>query len=213
MFSTSGAWQHVKKFTASQNGQQAWRTLHTHYFGTEKVDLMASGILSTLKNLHHTGDHANFTFNKYCTAHVQQHNHHAALLEYGVQPLKERVKILHFQEGIKDPTFEPVRSSIIIGNADGKFQDIDSVMTTYMTFKRAQKSSTPTLCVSALSTSSGRWRSGAKLGDQEARKKAFPLNLRLTSALTLRRSATTKQSTVSLLLPGRLSFGNSITQA
>jgi hypothetical protein len=57
MLSTSGASQHVKKFTASQNGGQAWRTLHTHYFGTNKVDLMASNILSTLKNLHYTGDH------------------------------------------------------------------------------------------------------------------------------------------------------------
>ena len=174
MLSTSGASQHVKKFTASQNGGQAWRTLHTHYFGTDKVDLMASDILSTLTNLHYTGDQANFTLDKYCTAHVKQHNRHAALLEYGVQPLDERVKILHFQEGIKDPTFEPVCSSIIVGKVDGKFQDFDSVMTTYMTFKRAQKGLIPTLRVSAMFTSSGGRCSGAKCGDQDARKKGLP---------------------------------------
>jgi hypothetical protein len=121
MRSTTGAWQHVVKFTASQNGQQAWRTLHTHYLGNDKVDLMASNKLTTLKNLHYSGDKANFMFNKYCMAHVEQHNRHAALLEYGVQPLEERVKILHFQEGIKDLTFEPVCSSIIVGKVDGKF--------------------------------------------------------------------------------------------
>ena len=96
------------------------------------------------------------------------------MLEYGVQPLDERVKILHFQEGIKDPTFEPVCTSIIVGKADGKFQDSDSIMTTYMTFKWAQKGLTLTSRVSAVSTSFGGRRSGAKRGDQEARKKGIP---------------------------------------
>jgi hypothetical protein len=140
--------------------------LHTYYFGTDKVDLMASNILTTLKYLHCSGNRVNFTFNKYCTAHVEQHNHHAALLEYGVQPLEEREKIIHFQR--------PVCSSIIIGKADGKFQDFDSIMTTYMTFKWAQKSLTLTLHVSAMSTSSGGQRGGAKRGDPEAHKKGLP---------------------------------------
>ncbi|KAL3816597.1 hypothetical protein ACHAXA_001500 [Cyclostephanos tholiformis] len=122
MLSTTGAWQHVKKFTAGQNGRQAWRTLQTHYFGSDK----------------------------------------------------ERDKILHFQQGIKDPTFEPVRSSIIVGKADGKFQDFDSVMTTYMTFKRAQTSLAPTSRVSAVSTKSDGRRGGAKRDDAEARKRGLP---------------------------------------
>jgi hypothetical protein len=170
MLSNTGAWQHVKKFSAGQNGRQAWRTLQTHYFGSDKVDLMASAIVTTLKNLHYSGDRANFTFDKYCTAHVEQHNQHAALQEYGIKALEERDKIMHFQLGIKDPTFEPVRSSIIVGKADGKFQDFDSVMTTYMTFKRAQTSLAPTSRVSAVSTKSGGRRGGAKRDDADARK-------------------------------------------
>ena len=65
MLSTTGAWQHVKKFTAGQNGHQAWWTLQTYYFGTDKIDLMANAILTALKNLHYSGDRANFTFDKY----------------------------------------------------------------------------------------------------------------------------------------------------
>jgi hypothetical protein len=174
MLSNTGAWQHVKKFSAGQNGRQAWRTLQTHYFGSDKIDLMANAILTTLKNLHYSGDRANFTFDKYCTAHVEQHNQHAALQEYGIKPLEERDKILHFQQGIKDPTFEPVRSSIIVGKADGKFQDFDSVMTTYMTFKRAQTSLAPTSRVSAVSTKSNGRRGGARRDDPDARKKGLP---------------------------------------
>jgi hypothetical protein len=78
-FGLSSGWQHVKKFASLQNGRQAWRTLHDHFFGGDKVNTMVTDILSTLKSLHYDGDQRNFTFDKYCTAHVDQHNHHADL--------------------------------------------------------------------------------------------------------------------------------------
>ncbi len=56
----SSMWQHVKKFAAQQNGCQAWRTLHNHLFGGDKVNTMCSDILLTLKNLHYSGDCKNF---------------------------------------------------------------------------------------------------------------------------------------------------------
>jgi hypothetical protein len=42
---------------------------------------MVADILLTLKALHYGGDWRNFTFDKYCTAHIDQHNRHAALAE------------------------------------------------------------------------------------------------------------------------------------
>ncbi len=104
IFGTSSAWQHVKKFSAQQNGRQAWRTLHNHFFGGDKVNNMVSDILSTLKTLHYSGDRKNFNFNKYCTAHVEQHNCHASLAKYGVPPLEleETMKMHYFEDGITD---------------------------------------------------------------------------------------------------------------
>jgi hypothetical protein len=32
-FGLSSAWQYIKKFANQQNGHQAWRTLHDHFFG------------------------------------------------------------------------------------------------------------------------------------------------------------------------------------
>jgi hypothetical protein len=90
-FGISSAWQHVKKFAAQQNGRQAWRTLHNHFFGGNKINTMCFDILSTLKSLHYSGNNKNFNFDKNCTAHVEQHNCHAALAEYGVTPLKETI--------------------------------------------------------------------------------------------------------------------------
>ncbi len=51
-FGLSSAWQQVKKFASQQNGCQAWRTLHDHFFGGDKVNTMVADILLTLKNLH-----------------------------------------------------------------------------------------------------------------------------------------------------------------
>jgi hypothetical protein len=80
-FGLSSMWQHVKKFASQQNRRQAWRTLHDHFFGGDKVNTMVADILSTLKRLHYSGDQRNFTFDKYCNAHVDQHNCHAPLAE------------------------------------------------------------------------------------------------------------------------------------
>ena len=91
-YTTSAALQHVKKYLTTQNGRQVWRTLHTFFFGGDRVSTMHANIISTLKTLFYSGDRKNYTFNKYCTAHVEQHNQLSALLEFGVQGLDESMK-------------------------------------------------------------------------------------------------------------------------
>jgi hypothetical protein len=73
-YSTSLAWKHVKKYLTTQNGRQVWRTLHTFFFGGDRVNTMYSDIILTLKTLFYSGDRKNYNFNKYCTAHMEHHN-------------------------------------------------------------------------------------------------------------------------------------------
>jgi len=80
----------VKKFTATQDGRQVYRTLHFHFFGKDKVNTTHNDILSSLKSKIYQGDRKNFNFNKYCLVHVAEHNRYASLVECGVHPLKER---------------------------------------------------------------------------------------------------------------------------
>jgi hypothetical protein len=141
-FGLSSMWQHVKKFAAQQNGRQAWRTLHHHFFGGDKVNTMVSDIFSTQKSLHYSGDKRNFTFDKYCTAHVDQHNCHAALAKWNVKPLEETMKIHYFEGRITDSSFASVKSTIMVDR--GRFQEFDTVMQLYINFKRSQKVETPT---------------------------------------------------------------------
>mgnify|MGYP006185970011 FL=1 len=138
LFSTSSVWQHVKKFTVTQNGRQVYRTLHSHFFGKDKVDTMRNDIISSLKAKIYQGDRKNFNFDKYCLAHVAEHNRYASLVEYGVNPLEESMKILYFEDGIKDPSLDAARNAILVDRT--RFQDFESVMNMYVTSKRSQKS-------------------------------------------------------------------------
>jgi hypothetical protein len=141
-FGATSTWQHIKKNAAQQNGCQAWRNLHNHFFGGDKVNTMVSDILLTLKNWHHSGDRKNFNFYKYCTSHVDQHNCHAALAEYGVTPFDETMEIYYFKDWISDSSFAAIKSTNMVGHQ--KFQEFDAVMRLYVNFKRMQKAEAPT---------------------------------------------------------------------
>jgi hypothetical protein len=81
-------------------------------------------------------------FDKYCTAHVDQHNCHAALAKWNVKHLEESMKIHYFEDGITDPSFASVKSTILVHRA--KFQEFDAVMHLYVNYKRSQKAEAPT---------------------------------------------------------------------
>jgi hypothetical protein len=121
-----------------QNGRQVWRTLHTFFFGGDRVSTMHSNIISTHKTLFYSGNRKNYIFDKYCTAYVEQHNRLTALLELGVQDINKAMKIHYFEEGIKDDPFNSVKTTIMVDRST-RFQDFNSVMNLYSNFKRAQK--------------------------------------------------------------------------
>ncbi len=180
LFSTSGVWQHVKKFTATQDGHQLYCTLHAHFFGADKVNTMVNNILLSLKSKVYQGDQKNFNFDKYCLAHVEQHNRHASLVKYGIPALEESMKNHYFEEGIKDPTLDAAWNAILVNR--WQFPDFDSVMQLYVTSKHGQKSETTVLQGQHLSAITGRGggqgrgrdgRGGCGRGDPEARQKGL----------------------------------------
>jgi hypothetical protein len=99
---------------------------------------MVNDILLSLKLRIYQGDRKNWNFDKYCLAYAAEHNCHASLLEYGIAPLEESMKIHYFKEGIKDPTLDAARNTILVNHT--QFPDFDSIMQLYVTSKRGQKS-------------------------------------------------------------------------
>ena len=158
-----------------------YRTLHSHFFGKDKVNTMVNDILSSLKSKVYQGDRKNWTFDKYCLAHVAEHNRHASLLDYDVAPLEESMKIHYFEEGIKDPTLDAARNAILVNRS--QFPDFDSVMQLYMTSKRSQKSDSGVSQGRQLSAvtggrgggrgGGGAGRGGRGRGDPDARRKGL----------------------------------------
>ena len=52
------AWQHVKKYQQAQNGWKAWRTIHSHFFGSDKATSLCQQTLRKLSALKFDG-HSN----------------------------------------------------------------------------------------------------------------------------------------------------------
>ena len=135
----SSWWTHVKKVNG-KNGRQVWRILHATLLGKDRITSSGNAIVTKLQSFRYEGDRKNFNFDKYVTLHVEQHNLHADLIEYGVQPLDESLKILWFQDGIKCTTLDAVKAAIATNKE--KYSKFDSVKDAYVDFKRTM---TPTI--------------------------------------------------------------------
>ncbi len=90
--------------------------------------------MTKLQSFRYEGDPKNFNFDKYLNLHVDQHNQHADLQEYGVAPLAKNLETLWFQDGIRDPSLNAVKASIKANRAN--FTDFYSVKDAYLEFKR-----------------------------------------------------------------------------
>jgi hypothetical protein len=132
----SSWWSHMKKFSKTKNGQQVYRTLHTLLLGGQRVVSTGSTIVTKLQSFKYKGDRKNFNFDKYVNLHIEQHNQHADLQEYGVAPSAKNLKTLWFQDGIKEPSLNAVKASINANHANST--DFDSVKDAYVEFKRTQ---------------------------------------------------------------------------
>jgi hypothetical protein len=129
----SSWWTHVKK-VKGKNGRQVWRILHATLLGGDRITATGSAIVTKLQSFRYEGDRKNFNFDKYVTLHVEQHNQHSNLTEYGVKPLDESLKIHWFQDGIKCTTLDAVKAAITTNKE--KYSKFDSVKEAYVDFKR-----------------------------------------------------------------------------
>jgi hypothetical protein len=102
----------------------------------QRVVSTRSAMVTILQSFGYEGDRKNFNFGKYVILHIEQHNQHADLQEYGVAPLAENLKTIWFQDGIKDTSLDAVKVSINANCAN--FTDFDSVKDAYVEFKHTQ---------------------------------------------------------------------------
>ena len=135
----SSWWTYVKK-VKGKNGRHVWRILHAALLGGDRITATSSAIVTKLQSFRYEGDRKNFDFYKYVTLHVEQHNQHSDLTEYGVKPLVESLKIHWFQNGIKCMSLDAVKAAITTNKE--RYSQFNSVKDAYVDFKCTM---TPTL--------------------------------------------------------------------
>jgi hypothetical protein len=133
----SSWWNHMKKFSKTNNMLQVYRTLHTLLLGGQHVVSTRTAIVTKLQFFKYEGDCKKFNFHKYLNVHVEQHNQHADLQEYGVVPLAKNLKTLWLQDGIKDPPLNATKASINANHAN--VTDFDCIKDAYVEFKRTHR--------------------------------------------------------------------------
>jgi hypothetical protein len=112
-----------------------------HFFGGNKVSTMMTGVHTALRGLTYSGDTKHFTFDKYVTNHVNQHNTADRLTDYGAAKLDEHIKIDYFMTGIKSSEFDATKNNVT-ANRDN-FTDFDTVKNLFVEFRRLQHASRP----------------------------------------------------------------------
>jgi hypothetical protein len=93
--------------------------------------------MTKLQSLRFNGESRGFPFDKYVALHVQGHVEHDDLQQYGVDPLTDALKILWFQKGITDNSFDAVRASI--NAAPTSFTTFTAVQEAYVSFNLQQR--------------------------------------------------------------------------
>jgi hypothetical protein len=151
-----------------------------------------NAICTKLQSFRYEGDCKNFNFDKYVNLHVEQHNQHADLKEYGVAPLAKNLKTLWFQDGIRDPSLNAVKASINANRAN--FTDFDFVKDAYVEFKRTENPTNDPKTRQVASVARGGRGAGITHADLTRARDPKPLtnarwglfpNLKLTSRPTL----------------------------
>ena len=118
--------------------------------------------MTKLQTFRYDGDRRGFSFDKYVALHVGAHNDHDDLGAYDIAPLEESLKILWFQNGITDKSFEAVRAAICANPA--QFTTFTAVQEAYVNFKLQQKATEPPRARQVASIRGGRRDSAPRTG-------------------------------------------------
>ncbi len=90
--------------------------------------------MTKIQTLTYDRDKPHFNFDKYVQLHVEQHNLHKDLEDYGVPALTEDLKIIWFEQGIKTKAFEVIKATVMANK--GNYQTFQSVQDAYIDYYR-----------------------------------------------------------------------------
>ena len=91
------AWTYFKIGRKSKDGRKAFLAVDGHYLGPNNVDHLARSAERKLHNLAYRSERKGWNFEKYVTAHKEQHTILQGLEEHGYKGIDERSKVRSLQ--------------------------------------------------------------------------------------------------------------------
>ena len=142
-------WSYIKGYQRTHDGRRAFESLFNHYLGPNTIDNQAAEAEKTLLSLTYKGESKRWNFEKYVTAHKQQHQVLEGLMSQGYIGIDERAKVRHLMAGIKDPNLRIIKSQIL-SSAEHR-NNFDMAVTLYKDFIIQDASDkTPTYQIAAV---------------------------------------------------------------
>lgn len=105
-------WTYIKTAQRTRDGRAAYEALYDQYLGPNNLDNMADAAETKLTTLTYQRESKRWTFERYCRAHVEQHQILENLVAHGHSGIDDRSKVRHFINGIKGETFDAVKLQI-----------------------------------------------------------------------------------------------------
>jgi hypothetical protein len=104
---------HIKKAARVRNGRAAYQALYNHYLGDSNVDHLADEANRKLMTSTYCGKQKRWNFEKYVALHIQQHTVFSSLTKFSNRGIHEHTKIRYLLNGIKNPTLNAVKLSVM----------------------------------------------------------------------------------------------------
>ena len=111
---TLPCWTYVKPAQRTRDGRAAFLALKNHFLGENVIDTFASSAEAKLANLTYNGETRRWNFEKYASAHLEQHTVLEELHAQGRHAgIDERAKVRHLMDGVKTSKLDTVKTSIL----------------------------------------------------------------------------------------------------
>ena len=165
IFGNTEAWTYSKDFRKGKWGRKLWMKLQSHYLGANMIDHMAAGMEATLRALTYRKATKNFNWNKFCAAHVEQHNIAKGLIEYGYPGLAEQAKFRYLLDGVLHEGCQTVKTTILA--SPELRSDFDACVNLFSDFLRNEEAThvTSNRNISTVTTGGGKGGNGGRGGD------------------------------------------------
>jgi hypothetical protein len=103
----------IKKAAHIHNGCTAYQALYNHYLGDSNVDHLADEADRKLMTSTYCSKQKRWNFEKYIALHIQQHTVFSSLTKFSNRGIDEHTKIRYLLNGIKNPTLNAVKLSVM----------------------------------------------------------------------------------------------------